>query len=1016
MRAAFVGRVPELERVAAASARTRGGDGVTVLCVGEAGIGKTRLVEEIAARARADGWAVLVGGCVEMGPAGLPYGPFAEALRGAIAAGHLDPSRLQPTTTDQLAILVPDIRPGAFGRVDADLAGLGQVRLFEAVLTAIESVHRHRPVMLVIEDIHRADRSTLDLLGFLVRNVEASGFMLLVTVRDDGLDREHPLHAVLAELGRRPSVDRVDLRPLDLAETADQLASILGSPPDPDLAHRIHRRADGNPFFIEQLAWAHAQGEESTVPASLRDILLAQLSRQPPAVQDLLAAAAIAGPMADDALLASVLGTTPDDILGPLRSAVRANLLDRTPSPDGETYAFRHALMAEATEADLLDGERRRLHARCADALAARRPTDAASVVSWSVRLAHHRDRSGDVDAAVAASVEAAILTEAVAAHADAMAQYRRAIRLLPGISGAARWGDWDTTELFARAAACATHNDEVDSAAAFSRAAIDHLPPDADPARRRRLWLALSEHAWMAGDPDLVDVLAEAARPIPDDPPTPERAAALVAAACHQRLRGHPDDARRSLEASVATAVAAGAAREEALARTLLVPIHVEAGDVDHGERGLELAIAALRRSAPVAEPSIAYLGIAAVAAWMGRTDLSLAICHEGLELARRSGPATGYGGGIAACGAATLLATGRIGEAAAMLGSVEVTQGRGFVDTLRRGTSALVRMHLGDLGRAEAELELARAWPVSGDPALGRWVGAVEAEWRTERGPMDAVADVVDRALALPDPHLPDLDLQATLVWLAVRASADIAERARAARDAPTLARTIAVGEAYLRRADAQRDTLLARRAETPMGGRAMASHAMTIAEGGRLHDRSDPRGWAVAAEALSGEAMALRAAYARIREAEAWLAAGRDTRSEAAHRLATAHADASATGSRPLIEMSEGIARRARIDLGRVRDGATTPGRDPSRAPHGPVTTYGLTPREVEILGLLAAGLTNRQIGERLFISPKTAGVHVSNILGKLGLDSRIQAATLAHRLGIRPDVPDVSDVSD
>jgi DNA-binding NarL/FixJ family response regulator len=1004
VRAAFVGRGPELERVSAALTQTLHGDGVTVLCGGEAGIGKTRFVQEVAGRARDDGCAVLIGGCVEMGPAGLPYGPFAEALRGAVGTGYLDPSHLHPAAIDQLAILIPDIRPDDDSRVEADLAGLGQVRLFEAILTAVEEVRRARPVMLVIEDIHWADRSTLDLMTFLVRNVEASGVMLFVTIRNDELDRDDPLHAVLAELGRRPSVDRFDLRPLDLQETTDQLASIMESPPDPEIAQRIHRRSDGNPFFIEQLAWAHADGESSTVPASLRDILLTQLSRQPRGVQDLLSAASIAGPLADDNLLASILGRDPDDILEPLRLAVRAGLLVRTPTGEGESYGFRHALLAEATEADLLEGERRRLHARCADALARRRPTDAASLVPWAVRLAYHRDRSGDIDAAVAASIEAATLTEAVAAHADAMAQYERAIRLLPSIGGAAHWGDWDASELFARAAACSAVIGEVATAAAYTREAIHRLPVDADPWRRGHLSLVLSEHLWIAGDPGFIDALSEAERVIPREPPTAGRAAALIAVAFYQQYRGDVTAARQALDESLATAIAADAAREESLARILLVAILMEAGAVDEGYVQLDEAVAALRRTAPRPDTSVAYMNIASIAAWVGRHELALTVCRDGLDLARRFGFETYYGGGLAATGAETLLSLGRLCEAASMLETVAVTPVGSYSDTLRRLASALVWTHLGDLERAGDELRAAHAWPAGGDVALHRWIGVVEAEWRLERGPTDAVEAVVSEALALPPSHVPDLDYQATLIWLAVRAMADIAEHARAARDVDAVRRAVATGDAYAELARTHRGDLGARDVLSPMCGRAGAYLAMAIGESTRLHDRPDPTTWAAAAEAADGHGIVLRPIYARIRQAEACLTLGRDARSDAAGLLAAAHAGATATGSRPLIDMSEGIARRARIDLDHVKGAARSVSAERGPATAGPADPYGLTPREVEILGLLAVGLTNRQIGERLFISPKTAGVHVSNILGKLELDSRIQAATLAHRLGI------------
>ena len=206
--------------------------------------------------------------------------------------------------------------------------------------------------------------------------------------------------------------------------------------------------------------------------------------------------------------------------------------------------------------------------------------------------------------------------------------------------------------------------------------------------------------------------------------------------------------------------------------------------------------------------------------------------------------------------------------------------------------------------------------------------------------------------------------------------------------------------------------------------MRRRAAAFVALADAECVRLHDQADPGAWGRAVAAWDGLTMLLRPTYARIRHAEACLAMGRDTRADAVALLDQAHAEARTYGAERLMAMSEGIARRARVDLSPQAPGA--PGVDEApgslvseatgpTAATNPVGRLGLTDRETEILGLLAAGLTNRQIGERLFISPKTAGVHVSNILGKLDVGSRIQAATLAHRLGLSPDGDPASEGS-
>ena len=1016
VRAAFVGRVPELERLDAALGRTAHGAGVTVLCGGEAGIGKTRLVTEFAARAQAAGAAILAGGCVELGRVGLPYGPFAEALRGALSGGLLDPGGLHPAAVEQLSILIPDIGAADGEAVEVDLAGLGQVRLFEAILAALERIRIDRPVVLIIEDVHWADRSTLDLLAYLAHNVEPASLLIVATVRTDEVDRGGQVAASLAELARRSSVERIDLHALELPETAEHLHGILGHDPEPALACRIHARSDGNPYFIEQLAWAHADGEADVVPSSLRDILLTQLSRQPSDVQDLLEAAAIAGPLADDALLASVLDGDVTALMDPLRSAVRSGLLTRSQVNGREVFAFRHALMAEAVEADLLDGERRRLHARCADALALQRPDDGADLAQWAARIAHHRERSGAIDETIASSIEAAIQAAAVAAHADAMEQYRRAIRLVP-MSSASGWGDWDASELLGRAAACAALNGHARDAARFSRGAVEHLPADADPWRRGRLMTALAEHLWIAGETDFVDALTDAVAVIPSEPPTAVRADALLSLGFHQLYRGDPGAARATFEEARAGARAADAPREEALASSCLVPILMNQGDIDAGEAELASAIAAMRRAPARPEIAVVYMDLAAVASWTGHEELALEIVHEGLERMRRHGFETYYGGGLVANGAETLVSLGRPREAWELLAMTETTPTGGYVDNAHRITRAYVATALGDLDRAAADVR-ATTWPQDGDAQLGRYLRVVEAEWTLEDGRAEAVPPIVRRGLELPNAHTPTREPEAMLGWLNVRALADLAERARARRDAAAVAILERDGERALEGARALLDGTMSER--SPMYRRTAAYVELAAAEATRLRGAPDPQAWRAAAAAWEGSGNVLRRLYARIREVEARLEDARQTRRDRAAiatQLVDAYCEAVERGAGNLARMAQGLARRARVDLApdpvRAAAGVSDPLRVGADRPAGPgpatgatdrVDPYGLTVREVEILALLAEGLTNRQIGDRLFISPKTAGVHVSNILGKLGVSSRVHAATLAHRLGV------------
>ena len=975
-----------------------------MLCGGEAGIGKTRLVAEFCQRAETSGSVILAGGCVDLGVGGLPYGPIAEALRTAIARATLDPARLHAAVVDQLAILVPDLgraQPGG-SAADTELGGLGQVRLFEAVLATLESIATEHPVVLVVEDLHWADRSTQDLLSFLVRNVETAGFMIVATVRTDGVERGAPLAVLLGELSRRPSVERLDLAPHDLAGTVAQVRGILGDDADDRLLRRIHRRSDGNPYFIEQLAHAHLDGEDTLIPGSLRDILLTQLSRQPPDVQALLSAAAVAGPRADETLLAEMLGCSEAEILSPLREAVRAWMLVPTHADEHEAYSFRHALMEEAVESDLLDGDRRWLHARCAQALLARRQTSGAALAQRAAQIAHHRDAAGDIAGTITASIDAALAAEGVAAHADALNRYDRAIQLLDEAPGTVPHTGWDAAEVFHRAAVCAAISGAPRDAARLTRVALERLPAEADPFRRGRLLIDLGEQLWLAGDDGFVDALKHAANVIPPDPPTSVRAEALVALGYHHQITGQLQEAWEAFDEALTTALATGSCRDEAMARTSLATMLLERGDTAGGARELAAGMAAVRRAPPAANTSVVYLDLAAVAGWSGHDELGVELVLEGIAAAQEHGFSTYYGAALAAGGAEGLWSLGRLREASQLIDTADAIGVSGWSEVARRITRAGVLTALGALHRARADMDATVRWADIGDRTIGRWRAVVDAELTLEDGRPEDVGRIIREGLALPPTHVPWADHRACLGWLAIRADADLAELARARRDRSDEAAICASAVAAMAEVTSMLDG--APSELSPTQRRARAYEAMARAEVSRVEGRSEPALWAEAVRAWDGLNWVLRPLYARIREAEARLEGPRADRGTATRLLVDAHREAVGREARMLASMAVSLARRARVVL---PAGAPLPGLQavgPGLTAADPSALYGLTAREVEILALLAEGLTNREIGERLFISPKTAGVHVSNILGKLGVTGRVQAASVAHRLGL------------
>ncbi len=310
----------------AAFASVRQGGPTAVLLGGEAGVGKSRLVSEFGQAAAAAGARVLTGGCLELGTDGLPFAPFTAVLRdlvhelGADAVASMLPGR----TTRGLARLLPEL-----GEPDTDVGDPGEARarLFEEVLSALDHLARHSPVVLVIEDAHWADRSSRDLLTFLIGNQRAiSGLLIIVTFRSDELHRTHPLRPMLAALDRIDWVERVELPRLTRHDTAELAAGILGRQLAVDLADALYQRSEGNPLFVETLLGC--DGELSCeLPESLRDLLLDAVRRLPEDTQEVLRVASAGGETTGHALLAAVTGLDDAALTGALRPAVTANVL-----------------------------------------------------------------------------------------------------------------------------------------------------------------------------------------------------------------------------------------------------------------------------------------------------------------------------------------------------------------------------------------------------------------------------------------------------------------------------------------------------------------------------------------------------------------------------------------------------------------------------------------------------------------------------------------------------------------
>jgi DNA-binding CsgD family transcriptional regulator/tetratricopeptide (TPR) repeat protein len=995
---AFIGRAEQLGALEDGLGRAAAGEPGAFLVGGEAGVGKTRLASEFGVRAEAAGARVTTGGCVELSGGVAPLLPVVEALRRVSEQiGWGEWLRLVGDARPELARLLPELGTAS---ATPDRA-LAQSRLFELLLGLLRRLADRGPVVWIVEDVHWADASTLDLLAFVVRNLRDERALVVATFRDDETDRHERLRAWLAWVSRAGRVERIDLPRFGPGDLRALLTDILGAAPEREVAERVFARSDGNAFIAEELLAAAENGD--AIPATLRDVFVGHLARLDPSSQQVVRAAAAIGRRVDHELLASVAELPQWRLLPALREAVRQRLL--VPEPDGRTYGFRHALMREAASGELLPGEREQLHARIAEALGTRRELAGGTAATVAGEIAHHWRAAGDARRSLAAAVRAG--SEAAQAHAfaDALELYEQALSAWDAVPDAEALAGTDRPGLLARAAEAADLSGDRFRAIDLADAALRELDPAAEPARRGFLYARRAWFVWNSGRgaEDALGDLEEAIRLVPADPPSHERAEALSKLVRILALLGRNDDCRRHGEEALSLVRGLGA---RALESELLNSLGLRAANLGRQEEALALLREALAVAEEAGDPEcvgLAYANLSSILGSYCRFEEAVAVSLEGAEVARRLGVELVMGLWCIANAAENLVDLGRLDEADRLTARA--------LEYDARDTTAVV-LHLGraDLtarqGRLEAaqrHLELARELGAESYSLEFRAVEAGHAaRIALQRGRSQEAGALCAEVLALTAAADDEIST-AMLLSLGLRAQADLAERARARRRPAEEASARAAAEAMQATWRTMRDAPAPGRTPSPE----IEAHAATAtAERTRLDGSSDPACWAAAQAGWDGLGMSHHAAYARWRRAEALLAV-QGTREEAAALLAEAHSACVRMGAKPLRVDIEALARRARIELAAAPSADAhepTPPREQSAA-----EALGLTARELDVLALLADGRTNRQIAEALFISAKTAGVHVSSILRKLDATTRTQAATVALHAGLLDEHP-------
>jgi DNA-binding CsgD family transcriptional regulator/predicted negative regulator of RcsB-dependent stress response len=939
----FVGRGDELALLESALARSSEGIPSFMFVAGESGVGKSRIVGELEARAPDAGMRVVVGHCMELGGTVFPYGPVVGALR---AAGEPFPE------------------------------ASSQAEVFEALL---ELLGRLGPIALVIEDLHWADPSTRDFLVFLVRSARVEPLCLVVTYRSDELHRRHPLRPVLAELERVPGVQRLELARFNRDEVAEQLTGILDGAPDVELADRLYARAQGNAFYTEELLAASADGA-GELPGTLRDALLARFERLPAAAQNVLRVAAVAERPVGHALLAAACPLAEAELLAGAREAVAHQLL--VTGPDG-TYAFRHALVGEAIYDDLLPGERTALHAALAEAIE-RDPALLGDVPAGalSAELACHWHGAHDLPRALGASVAAGVEARRVYAQGEALRHFENALALWERVPDAAERAAMPRSDVLRQAAAAAHEGFESARSVALQREAL--AAADAGPIELARLHAELAHYLRHANDHDAGDAeLRLALELLPPDAEL-ERARLRDQSSKSLMLRGQFREAAAEAAMTAADARRLGALDLEAGANNTEGISRGALGEVDEGARLLRRArdIAVEIGSPP--EHVRAVSNLAELLDLSGRTEEALAEVLAALPVVRGHPERSIYDAFLELQGASELLRLGRTAEAAATLPDRIPSDSISSTATFHAALLAMVALQRGHYDAARAALdETRRQLARNRHP---QWVEVLEtmtAQLAVHEGRLDDARAAADRGIPLVE-RTEEGGRLVKLVWAALMVEAEAAELADALGqpfdDGPAAALRARLEAARERPGQWAEGPCYALLAEAEY---ARVEHALGRAD-------PDPAAWLKAAAAFEALALPWPVAYARLHAAEALVAAG--DRTAAADPLAAAHAAAEAIEAAPLATAAQALARRARIRLD------TPAAKAPEPAP------LGLTPREHEVLLLVAEGHTNREIGARLYMSEKTASVHVSRILAKLDVSGRVEAAAVAHRLGL------------
>ncbi|MCU1476987.1 MAG: hypothetical protein JWQ64_1680 [Subtercola sp.] len=1024
----LVGRENDLEQVVGALEEALGGLTRTVLLGGEAGIGKTRLVDEFVSQPTtvASGALVVRGQSIDLDRDAPPYAPVVSVLRGLVASvgapavlGFAGPAR------DALAVLLPELGDGADAgdRVRRE----GAERLFDAVAGVFEGVAAEHPLVVIIEDVHWADQATLALLRFLVRIIERARILFVFTFRSDEVGRGSPLRAWLPELDRNRRVLRRELPRLTRRQVRQLSASIHGSALDVRDSDVIFERTEGVPFFVEELVGCETFVGADSFPETLRGILLARYDLLSDHAQGLVRLIAAGGVRVDHELLAEVCGHSADEIDLAVREAIAAGVL----IVDDTAYAFRHALVREAVHEQLLPGERVRFHTKYAEALeSGQTPASSdATAISYHWMIAHNSAR------AFASSIAAMGQARNSFAFLTAARMGERALELWNEVADAEQVAGRTRVELLAETSYILRNAGEseraialIDEALAESRAS--ESGPAENPEHYARMLRDKASYLANVGQVGSIALLRQALDVIHLRPRSVLRANILGELAARLMLEARFDEAIDTADRAFAEASAVESKPRMSVAANIRGISRFGAGHIEAGLADLALAgrLAEGNDSARLRF----WVNQSDALNLLGRFDDAIATAEEGAERARQRGVERTSGIMLLSNIIGPLFSLGHSIRANELLErALELDPPIGFSAHLQR-LKLQSTLWAGETAEAE---RLLRSWRsglrlqlrIDAQSRLG--FALVAGEIALARGDVGQAWSEVSVLLADEHRSFPayDLPLLATAGRVLAAARTTGLQLPGVARPEASVSQPTAAESPLARPSPAEHDDGSSNAPKTSnpsnpsdpsnpaaVGGeletalRAVLSDssawptappfvAVFEAElGGARGTGTDPQRWerAVAASA-SPTAIAQLAPYAMVRTAEAYANAG--DRASARLWSEKAREAAAEICFTLVVDRVVELERRVGAIPASTTDGSST---GSMAVVDGASAEALLTDRERQVLELLERGLSNRQIAEQLFISIKTASVHVSNILRKTGASTRTEAAHLAR----------------